>query len=111
MLVVKVRINTRIGLGSKENEKLTRQMRVQANFLENLLPFAILYILIELNNASVILLHITGGSFLVARLIHAYGFSKASGRSFGRYYGTLLSWISQLVLIAVNLYQSIMILV
>jgi uncharacterized membrane protein YecN with MAPEG domain len=105
---VKVRWQTHIGLGSEDNEILTRQMRVQANLLENLLPFSILFILAEINDTSVIFLKIVGIVFLVARLIHAHGFSHKSGRSFGRYYGTVASWLSLAALILVNLYHVIM---
>ena len=109
--IVKCRIKTGIGFGGGDDDFLTRQIRVQANLLENFLPFSILFILTEISNFSVILLHIVGGTFIVARLLHAYGFSQTSGRSFGRYYGTVLTWLSLMVLIAVNFYQAVMILI
>ena len=109
--IVKVRMKTGISLGDGDDENLKRVMRVQSNLLENLLPFSILFILLELNNASIILLHTIGTVFLIARLIHAFGFSKKSGRSFGRYYGSVFSWLSLAVLIVVNLYQALITLV
>jgi len=109
--IVKVRMKTGISLGDGDDENLKRVMRVQSNLLENLLPFSILFILLELNNTSIILLHTIGTVFLIARLIHAFGFSKKSGRSFGRYYGTVFSWLSLAVLIVVNLYQALITLV
>ncbi|MCP4414195.1 MAG: hypothetical protein GY808_16690 [Gammaproteobacteria bacterium] len=75
------------------------------------LPFSILFILLEINNAAIILLHITGTVFLIARLIHAFGFSKTSGRSFGRYYRTVFTWLSITMLIIANLYQSVTMLI
>jgi len=109
--IVKVRMKTGISLGDGDDENLKRVMRVQSNLLENLLPFSILFILLELNNTSIILLHTIGTVFLIARLIHAFGFSKKSGRSFGRYYGSVFSWLSLAVLIVVNLYQALITLV
>ena len=84
---------------------------MQANLLENFLPFAILYILSEMNSPPVIFLHITGVVFLLSRLLHAYGFSRSSGTSFGRVYGTVGSLLTIGSLIAINLYQSIMIMI
>ena len=111
ILIVKLRMKTHIGLGGGDNESLTRQIRVQANFLENFIPFSILFILAEMSGISAILLNVVGSIFLIARLFHAYGFSQRSGRSFGRYYGTVVTWISLLVLIVVNLYQAAIILI
>lgn len=109
--VVKIRMKSSIALGSGDDEILARQMRVQANFLENFLPFAILFLLVEMSDASNIILHIAGIAFLIARILHAYGFSQTSGRSFGRYYGTVLTWLSIIFLIVVNLYHAFSILV
>lgn len=109
--VVSLRRSAKIGLGDGDNTDLFRRMRVQANLLENLLPFSILYVLAELNDNPTIFLHIVGIVFLVSRTLHAYGFNKTSGVSFGRFYGTLGTWITILTLIGANLYQSVMILV
>lgn len=109
--VVKMRLKTHIGLSHGDDENLIRQIRVQANLLENLLPFSILFILAELSGFSIIFLHSVGSIFVLARFFHAYGFSKHSGKSFGRYYGTVVTWIMILALIFVNLYQALMVLV
>jgi len=104
--IVKLRREYGIGLGSGKNESLNRQMRVQANLLENLLPFSILFILAELNTSSEMFLHLMGLFFIMARLLHAYGFSKKSGKSFGRFYGTAFSWLIIILLVMTNLYDS-----
>ena len=106
--VVKMRLKTSIGLSHGDDEGLTRQIRVQANFLENLLPFSMLFILTELSGFSTIFLHVVGTVFLLARMAHAYGFSKRSGKSLGRYYGTIATWLIVISLIIVNLYLAIM---
>jgi len=105
--VVKMRLKTNIGLSHGNDESLTRKIRVQANLLENLLPFAILFVLAEMSGFYAIFLHVVGAVFLLARMAHAYGFSQTSGKSPGRYYGTVASWLMIIALIGVNLYQSI----
>ena len=110
LAVVKVRQKTRIGLNHGDDENLARQIRVQANLLENMLPFSILFILAELSGFSTIFLHCVGIIFVIARIAHAYGFSKSSGKTLGRYYGTVATWLAILLLVLVNLYQSFMIL-
>lgn len=108
--VVKIRQSTKIGIGDGDNKDLFKQMRIQANMLENLLPFSILYVLAELNGHSTLYMHIVGSVFLISRILHAYGMTKTAGVSFGRYYGTLGTWLSILTLVGTNFYQSIMIL-
>lgn len=106
--IVKFRIKMSISLGDGKDEFMNRQIRVQANFLENLLPFSLMFILAELNSTSIIILHLTGTAFLLSRLLHAFGLTNKAGRSTGRYYGTLVTWMSVIVLIAVNLYNAIL---
>jgi uncharacterized membrane protein YecN with MAPEG domain len=108
--VVKIRLKPNVGLSDGDNETLIRQMRVQANLLENFLPFSILFILAELSSFSIIFLHCVGVIFLLARIAHAHGFSNNPGKSLGRYYGTLATWLVIILLIVINLYQSFMIL-
>ncbi|MCP3672998.1 MAG: MAPEG family protein [Gammaproteobacteria bacterium] len=99
-----------ISLGDGKDEFMNRQIRVQANFLENLLPFSLMFLLAELNDISIIVLHLTGTAFLLSRLLHAFGLANKAGRSTGRYYRTLVTWISVILIIAVNLYNAIFIL-
>ena len=110
LAVVKVRRKTHIGLNHGGDENLARQIRVQANLLENMLPFSILFILAEVSGFSTLFLHGVGIVFVFARIAHGYGFSKSSGKSAGRYYGTAATWLAILLLVIVNIYQSFRIL-
>ena len=94
-----------IGIGSGESSKIEKAIRVHANFLENLLPFAILYVVYELAGGNHYVLLITGLVFCVARILHAQGLGKSAGVSFGRYWGTVLSWLVLIVLALANLWQ------
>lgn len=104
--VVMIRGAKKIGLGDGGDESLTRQIRVHGNLLENFLPFAILFLLAELNALPPTFLHAVGALFLIARLFHAYGLAQSAGRTFGRFYGTVLTWLTLATLIVVNLYHS-----
>ncbi len=108
ILVVRIRGSEKIGLGDGGDKQMMRQIRVHANLLENLIPFALLYMLAEIQNMPGLFLHLVGIAFIIARLMHASGLSKSSGATKGRYYGTVVSWIVILCLIAVNLYYSIL---
>ncbi len=97
-----------ISLRDGKDEFMNRQIRVQANFLENLLPFSLMFLLAELNDISIIVLHLIGTAFLLSRLLNAFGLANKVGRPTGRYYGTLVTWISVILLIAVNLYNAVL---
>ncbi len=79
--------------GDDGNVGLQQRIRVHANLVEYA-PIALLLLLVlELNSTSTTVLHALGGSFLAARLLHAFGLSRATGRTPGRFFGTLLTWI------------------
>ena len=52
---------------------------------------------VEINGAPDLHLHIAGTVLLVARLFHAYGLSKSSGPTAGRFIGTIGTFIVILV--------------
>ena len=55
-------------------------------------------LLAELGGAAFWFLHLLGAAFVAGRMLHAYGLSTVRARSFGRFYGSLSSWTSILVL-------------
>jgi uncharacterized membrane protein YecN with MAPEG domain len=65
----------------------------------------VLLLILELNGASPLLLNALGGSLFVARLLHAFGFSRTSGRSFGRFVGTVVTWLMLAAASAFALYS------
>jgi len=95
-LVVKARWRYKTGLGTGSEPGMERAVRVHANFVEYV-PLALLLLLLaELNGLAAWALHAAGTVLLVSRLLHAWGLSQTSGRSFGRFYGTLGTWLTLL---------------
>ncbi len=104
--VVRSRRKLSVGLGDGGQESLLRAQRAQANFTEYV-PIAL--ILLAVAESQVLtgwLLHTAGAVLLLARLLHAWGLSQSSGRSFGRYWGTLLTWLVILALSLANISAS-----
>ncbi|MCG8434151.1 MAG: MAPEG family protein, partial [Gammaproteobacteria bacterium] len=87
------RRKTRIGLGDEENEDLQRIVRTQANTVEYVPMALLLLLLLELNGIAAWVLHAAGVTLFVSRLLHMAGLRKSSGYSFGRYWGTLITWL------------------
>ncbi len=101
--VVRSRRKLSVGLGDGGQESLLRAQRAQANFTEYV-PIAL--ILLAVAESQVLtgwLLHTAGAILVLARLLHAWGLSQSSGRSFGRYWGTLLTWVVILALSIANI--------
>lgn len=92
-----------VGLGDGGDRDLQQCIRVHANAIENLPLALILLLLLELRGIPAPWLHGLGSALLVARVLHAWGFSRRKGVSFGRFAGTLVSWILMLVMAAMLL--------
>jgi uncharacterized membrane protein YecN with MAPEG domain len=88
----------KIGIGHAGNPQLERAVRVHANAIEWALPALLLLLIAELNRAHPLLLHLAGLAIFVGRVLHAFGLSRHGGVSFGRFYGSALSWTALLVL-------------
>lgn len=96
--VVLLRRKFKVGIGTNQNKELARAIRVHANALEYV-PIALLMLAVaEINGIHLYFVNVSGIALVVARILHAYGLSRSAGVSFGRFYGTLLTWIVILVL-------------
>lgn len=94
--VVVRRRSAKIGLGTGGDYALERAIRVHGNFVEYV-PLALLMLaLLELSGLAAPWLWSFGVMLLIGRLLHAQGLSGKSGTSFGRFYGTLLTWLTLL---------------
>ena len=79
-------------LGYGDDDRLLRAVRVHGNFAEYV-PFALVLLgLAELSGAHWAGVHALGLSLLAGRLLHAYGLSVKAGVSFGRFWGTALTF-------------------
>ena len=96
--VVRHRRRARVGLGAGGDAGLERAIRVHANFVEYAPMVVILMTLNELSGASAWLLHSCGSAFFLGRIWHAFGLSRQSGVSKGRFFGTLITWVVMLVM-------------
>ena len=97
-LVIRQRRADRIGIGSGGNETLERAIRVPGNFTEYA-PMALIGLFAMAGlSAAPIWLHVTGGLFTVGRLLHAFGYSRNSGTSVGRFGGMILTLLAFLVM-------------
>jgi len=102
-LVTRQRHLVKVNLGDGGQEPLQLAIAVHRNAVEYI-PIALLLMLIaELDHAPGWLLHGFGVALLVGRLLHAEGLSRSSGESFGRFSGTLLTWVVIAGLAIVNL--------
>lgn len=91
--VVKARRQAQVGLGDGGHAGLQQAIRAHANAVENL-PLALLLLGgIELNGFPDALVHVCGATLFLARVGHAWGLSNSGGRSRGRFYGTLTTWL------------------
>ncbi len=103
LLVSLRRHRTGIGLGAGGDAQLERSIRVHANAVEWGLPVLLLLLVAEENRASPLLLHVCGIAFILARVMHAAGLSRVSGKSAGRFAGIVLTWLVLIVLAVWNI--------
>ena len=103
-LVVRARWRYKTSLGVGTEPGMERAVRAHANFIEYVPLALVLLLLAELNGLPAALLHAAGALLLASRALHAWGLSRVSGRSFGRFYGTAGTWLVLLLLALGNLY-------
>ena len=97
------RLATKIGVGSGDDAELEQRVRAYGNLVESA-PFAlILLFLIEQTGLGSMYVHALGATFIAARVAHAQGMSTTTGRSAGRFYGSLGTVILLLVMSALLL--------
>lgn len=105
--VVAARRRYATGLGTGTEPGMAQAVRVQGNFTEYV-PLALVLLLVgELNGLPEPLLHVAGAVLLASRLLHAWGLSRSSGRSPGRYWGTAGTWLVLLALSLAAAYTSL----
>jgi uncharacterized protein len=112
MLILAVRVvgyrrAQKIGIGDGGDKLLARRVRVHANFIEYVPAALLMLALLELSGLAQHWLWAMGGSLLLARVLHAIGFSRHSGYSLGRFLGTLLTWIVLAAMAVAGLWLSL----
>lgn len=107
--LVRMRRRLRVGLGSGGNDELQRQVRAHANFCEYV-PMALVLMLLLESAGSVTggVLHGLGIALVAGRILHGFfGVNRHAGTSFGRFWGTFLTWLVILVAGAWLLYLAV----
>lgn len=90
-----VRIGEKISIGDGGNEKLTRRMRAQANYIENT-PFVLVLIAaIELSGSGEPWLAYVAGIYFLARIAHAFGMEEGDAPK-TRFIGTIVTMLTLL---------------
>ncbi len=80
-------------------------MRAHANAVEYLPIGLILLLLVELNQARPLLVHVLGATLVGGRVLHAIGLSKNAGISPGRTLGMIFSLLAILAMAMLLLWQ------
>jgi uncharacterized membrane protein YecN with MAPEG domain len=92
--VIKLRRQHLIALGDGGNRELEVRIRIFGNHIEYAPIGMILLMALEWVQAPVWYLHLCGGTLITGRLLHATGLAKARGKSLGRFYGMILTFLS-----------------
>ena len=94
-----------VSLGDGGDPNLLRAIRGHANFAEYV-PMALVMLgFLEVSHFSTLLLHALGIALVVARLLHGYALSYTEKFFFGRFVGTVLTFLVLLVAGGLCIYQ------
>lgn len=97
ILVVRARVTTKTEIGDGGNEEMVKAQRAHGNNVEYVPITLLVLIAVEMAAAPVWLIHALGAGLTISRAAHAFGISRSTGRSPGRFVGTMLGWVVLLV--------------
>jgi len=90
-----------VGTGDGNDEGLIRKMRAMANFAEYT-PFVIaLFLLAELQGAHFYFIAGLAAVYFLARVAHGYAMAFTDHFPKGRYWGTIATWLT-IILLSLN---------
>jgi uncharacterized protein len=95
--IVKLRRSLKVGIGCAESLPLELAIRVHGNAIENIPLGLILLGLLELQGVTSWLVIVCASALVIGRLLHVIGLSKSQGKTFGRFFGTITTWLMILV--------------
>ncbi len=97
--VTTFRLKYKQGLGINEDRDFEVAVRSQANLVEYAPVALIVLAIAEINGVSATLIYWAGMTFVVARLLHAWGMYRGRGDTHvARLLGVVLTWLSMLVM-------------
>ncbi len=82
-----------INLGDGGDAEMLRRIRGHGNFAEYVPIILIMMGMLELGGTKPWLLHTLGALLVFARVVHGYAFTFTEKWFFGRFYGTLITFI------------------
>jgi uncharacterized protein len=93
--VMNARLKHKVSLGDGGNPAVLQAMRAHANATEYV-PAALigLGLLAILDPVPLLAVQVLGGVFTAGRVLHGFGLSTNAGRSAGRAFGTLGTWLA-----------------
>ncbi|MCX7362107.1 MAG: MAPEG family protein [Alphaproteobacteria bacterium] len=91
VLVIRLRVSTKISIGDGGDKVLSRMTRVFGNFIEYAPLVVVMLALAETMGTSRLTLHIFGLAFIVGRIAHAFGLYRTLGVNPGRTIGVVLT--------------------
>ncbi len=95
-------------LGDGGDPVLLRRIRAHGNFSEYVTFILVMMALLEMSHVSGMILHALGVTLLIARLLHGYALSFSESFKFGRFWGTVLTFLTLAVCGLLGIYQGIM---
>lgn len=101
--VIRYRRSEKIGLGDGGNESLRCAMRSHGNAIETIPICILLFAMAEGNGVNHMVLHGFGITLVIARILHPWGLLSSAGVTFGRFVGTILTFVTMIGLIGVIL--------
>jgi uncharacterized membrane protein YecN with MAPEG domain len=103
MNIIRLRLQSKTGIGDGGHKTLAKAIRVHGNFSEYI-PMALLLLgVYEVNGGSPMLLHVLGATLFIGRVLHAIGLSKSIGVSKQRQIGMLSLFLVLLILAVENI--------
>lgn len=96
-----------VSLGHGDDAVLLRRIRGHGNFAEYVPLILLMMALLEYGGMRGWILHGLGATLLLARVLHGVALSYTQKWKFGRFYGTLLTFILLLVVGLLNVWQGV----
>lgn len=91
--VIKRRRKFQVGLLDNNNPELRVAIRIHGNAIETIPIAMIVFACAESQHLSSIYLHLAGILLVLSRVIHMKGLLQSMGTSWGRFYGTIGTWL------------------
>ncbi len=98
-----LRMKHRVSIGTGASSDLELHVRIHANNAEYTPLFVLMLLLAELCGGASVWLHVSGGLFVVGRILHPIGMPRPAPNAF-RALGMVLTWVNLVVLVVWVLY-------